>query len=503
MQFGVADRLALAACASALAVAGCRRLEQLDREALEASTREPMAAPSAAPSASGGAVASATPPAAPGPAPFSSPPTLPGAPDVATLAARVRPAVVNITVTEEVRTSQAPELPFDFFGPGGPFGGGPPEGDRALPRRALGSGFIIDEAGHVVTNAHVVAHASSVRVRLLDKREFKATVRGRDPRLDVAVLDLVDAKGLPAVAMGSSEALRVGDYVTAIGNPFGLSDTVTMGIVSAKSRAIGASPYDDFIQTDAAINPGNSGGPLLNMLGQVVGINTAINPAGQGIGFAIPIDDIKEILPQLLDTGKVSRGRLGVVVQGMDTTTAKAFGLDRPRGALVAAVEPDSPAARAGFKAGDVILGVDQTEIDDSQALPRIVARHPPNTQVKVKILREQREQTLDVTLDTLKDETSLEPSQGKPDTGGHETPSLGVKIGETRDGVTVVEVKPGTPAAGSLEPGDVILEVNHAPVRNAAEVSRLVSQAPRDRPILLKIRRDNQDRFVGIDRAR
>jgi serine protease Do len=372
-----------------------------------------------------------------------------------------------------------------------------------LPRHALGSGFIIDDAGHVVTNAHVVAHASSVQVKLLDKREFKATVRGRDARLDVAVLDLVDAKGLPSVALGSSEALRVGDYVAAIGNPFGLSDTVTMGIASAKSRAIGASQYDDFIQTDAAINPGNSGGPLLNMYGQVVGINTAINPSGQGIGFAIPIDDVKEILPQLIETGKVNRGRLGVVVQSMDTSTAKAFGLDRPRGALVAAVEPDSPAARAGFKSGDIILAVDQTEIEDSQALPRLVARHPPGTKVNVKVLRDKREQTFDATLDALKEETSAEPSEGRPESGGQETPSLGVKIGETHAGVTVVEVKPGTPAAGTLEPGDLILEVNHTPVRNAAEASRLVNQAPRDQPLLLKIRRGNQDRFVGIDRGR
>jgi serine protease Do len=482
----------------ALLTMGCRRLGDHKQEALAGGPPSSSPGPASS-SASSAAISTA--------APFVTPPVLPGAPDVAALAAAVRPAVVNITVTEETRVSkrpgQLPQLPFDFFfGPQGPFGGGPPSGDQALPRRALGSGFIIDGAGHVVTNAHVVAHAKDVQVKLLDDREFTATVRGRDPRLDVAVLDLQGASGLPTVALGSSEALRVGDYVVAIGNPFGLGDTVTMGIASAKGRSIGAGPYDDFIQTDAAINPGNSGGPLLNLHGQVVGVNTAINPNGQGIGFAIPIDDVKEILPQLLSTGEVKRGRLGVVVQSLDSTTAKAFQLDRRRGALVAQVEPGSAAAKAGFQAGDDIVAVDDTEIKDARDLTRIIARHPPGSKVKVKFLRDRREMTVDATLDELKDETSTEEQEGAPGTSsGKETASLGVNIADTPEGVTVVQVKPGGAAEGVLRTGDVILEVNRKPVHNAKETLRQVAQAPQRQPILLKIRRDDHERFVGVER--
>jgi serine protease Do len=426
---------------------------------------------------------------------------LPGAPDVATLVARVRPAVVNITVIAEAKVSQAPfQLPFDFFfGPQNPRGG--PHGDRSFQRRGLGSGFIIDDAGHVVTNAHVVADAKTVKIRLLDEREFTATVRGRDVQLDVAVLDLAGASNLPIVELGSSDATRIGEYVIAIGNPFGLGDTVTMGIVSAKSRAIGAGPYDDFIQTDAAINPGNSGGPLINISGQVIGINTAINPAGQGIGFAIPIDDVKQILPQLLTTGHVSRGRLGVSIQAMDETTAKALGLDRPRGALVAEVAPDGPAAKAGLRSSDVILSVGPTEIPDSHELPRVVASHKPGSKVSVKVWRDRREHSIDVTLDELKEDPAVERTAPSREGPGTATPSLGASIADGPAGPTVARVQPGSPAEGQLQPGDVILEVNRAPVRSVVEVTRALERSPRDQPILLKIRRGDHDLFVGITR--
>ncbi|MBV9949503.1 MAG: trypsin-like peptidase domain-containing protein, partial [Myxococcales bacterium] len=266
------------------------------------------------------------------PAPFNSPPVLPGTPDVATLVARVKPSVVNITTIQEVKVPRGnfgfpgfeDMLPFPFFrqGPNGPHRGGGPggeEGDTTMKQQALGSGFIIDAEGHVVTNAHVIDDANTVKVKLADDREYRAKVVGKDTRLDVAVLQLENApQDLPVASLGSSEDLRVGDYVVAIGNPFGLGNTVTMGIVSAKGRSIGAGPYDDFIQTDASINPGNSGGPLFNLRGQVVGIDTAINPQGKGIGFAIPIDSTKQVLPQLIATGHVARGRLGVLIQGMD-----------------------------------------------------------------------------------------------------------------------------------------------------------------------------------------
>ncbi len=285
------------------------------------------------------------------PPPFASPPVLAGTPDVATLVSRVRPAVVNITTVHEIKLPQGgfgfPDfenlLPFFGHGPGVL----PRRGEETAKQQALGSGFVVDAQGHVVTNAHVVNEADVVKVKLSDDREYQAKVVGKDERLDVAVLLLEGApKNLPVASLGQSGALRVGDYVVAIGNPFGLGNTVTMGIVSAKGRSIGAGPYDDFIQTDASINPGNSGGPLFDLHGQVVGINTAINPQGRGIGFAIPIDAVKDVLPQLLATGHVARGRLGVLIQGMDEDLAKALGMDQPRGALVGRVESGSPAAK-------------------------------------------------------------------------------------------------------------------------------------------------------------
>jgi serine protease Do len=291
------------------------------------------------------------------PAPFANVPVLPGTPDVATLVARVRPAVVNITTVHEVHTPRVAEFNFPFglspFGGRGRGGQMPQEqgdGEGVTKQRALGSGFIVDPGGKVVTNAHVVEGADEVKVRLADDREFDAKVIGRDRRLDLAVLQLAGAKDLPVAALGASEGLRVGEYVVAIGNPFGLGDTVTMGIVSAKSRAIGAGPYDDFIQTDASINPGNSGGPLFNLHGQVVGINTAINPNGKGIGFAIPSDALRDVLSQLETTGHVARGRLGVAIQPVDAPLAKALGLDHAKGALVGDVEADGPAGKVGMK---------------------------------------------------------------------------------------------------------------------------------------------------------
>ena len=342
------------------------------------------------------------------PAPFSTPPVLAGTADVATLAARVKPAVVNITTVHEMHRTkmELPEgFPFDFFGSRMPHGrqGG---GDEVMKQQALGSGFLIDKQGHVVTNAHVIDGADVVKVTLTDEREFTAKVIGKDPRLDVAVLQLESASELPEpVALGSSDALRVGEYVVAIGNPFGLGGTVTMGIVSAKGRTIGAGPYDDFIQTDASINPGNSGGPLFNLRGQVIGINTAINPNGKGIGFAIPVDELKDVVGQLMTTGKVARGRLGVMIQGVDEPLAKALGMNHARGALIGEVEPDGPGAKAGLLAGDVIEQVDQTDVPHSSELPRIVARHAPGAKVSLKVLRGGHEQTIPVTLAALKDE--------------------------------------------------------------------------------------------------
>ena len=457
--------------------------------------------------------ASASPPAeaaAQAPAPFATPPVLAGTPDIATLVAKVRPGVVNITTVQEVRVPHIdmPDLSevFPFFqqGPGGRRH--PLEGDRdgVMKQQALGSGFVVDSGGHVVTNAHVIDGANHVKVRLSDDREFAAKVVGKDARLDVAVLQLENPPGdLPVASLGRSEPLRVGDYVVAIGNPFGLGNTVTMGIVSAKGRSIGAGPYDDFIQTDASINPGNSGGPLFNLFGQVVGMNTAINPNGKGIGFAIPVDAIRQVLPELVATGHVSRGRLGVVIQGMDDDLAKAMGLDRPHGALVEEVEPGSPAATAGLASGDVILSVDGTPVTHSEELPRIVALHRPGSQVKLAVLHDRKARDVSVTLAAIqdKDGSDSSPAAAASDSATGAT-GLGVMVSDADGQVVVERVAPDGPADGKLRRGDVIEEADHQPVTSAAVLGAKVRAAPANRPILLRVKHGDQTRFVAIERG-
>lgn len=432
------------------------------------------------------------------PAPFASPPILTGVPDVATLVAKVKPAVVNITAIHDAKPSRLNGFDVDPFG--GMFGA-PSEGDRAPRQRGLGTGFILDASGKVATNAHVVEGADRVRVKLADEREFPAKVIGRDARLDLAVLQLEGASSLPVASLGSSDGVRVGEYAVAIGNPFGLSHTVTMGIVSAKGRTIGASQYDDFIQTDASINPGNSGGPLFNLQGQVIGINTAINPQGRGIGFAIPIDMFKEVMPQLLSTGQVARGKLGVVIQSMDAPLAKTLGLEAPRGALVGDLEKGGPAERAGLRSGDVILAVNGSEVRDAHELPRVIARHAPGSRVNLKVMRNKAAQTVGVTLDTLQEERPrLAPAsldgKSSPVPGGY-----GLELGEAQGGgARVLRVKPGGAADESLAPGDVILEVNQRSVATTSEAVKALQDAPLG-PVLMKIRRQGATRFVAVER--
>lgn len=436
-------------------------------------------------------------------APFASAPVLPGAPDIAGLVDKVNSTVVNITTIHEIRQpSPGFNWPFDFFrGPLDPRGlpRQAPRGENVIKQRALGSGFIVDGEGHVVTNAHVVENADHVRVRLADEREIDATVVGRDKKLDLAVLEMKDAKGVQAAALGSSDALRVGQYVMAIGNPFGLGHTVTMGIVSAKSRSIGAGPYDDFIQTDASINPGNSGGPLFNLKGEVVGINTAINPQGKGIGFAIPVDALKDALPQLLKSGHVARGKLGVLIQQVDEPLAKAMGLGRPRGALVGDVEAGGAASRAGLQTGDVIIRVDDSDIPHAADLPRTIARHAPGSKVKVTVVREREERSFDVALDELKDEVAAERHPGEP---AHSSPSpLGIALTDSQEGVVVQDVQSGGAADGDLERGDIVLEVNQTAVKSAAEAANRIEKTPAGSPILFKVKRNGRTHFAAIER--
>lgn len=440
----------------------------------------------------------------PAAAPFASPPVLAGAPDVATLVAKVQPAVVNIIVEQQARRGRAmqiPDFPFDFFGGRGPRGGG--DDGPSFKSQSQGSGFIIDKEGHVVTNAHVVEGVETVRVKLADERELKAKVRGRDPKLDLALLQIEGGKtDFPATALGSSEGVRVGEYVIAVGNPMGLGHTVTMGIVSAKSRTIGAGPYDDFIQTDASINPGNSGGPLFNLKGEVIAINTAINPRAQNIGFAIPVDALKDVLPQLLSKGSVSRGRLGVIIQPVDVNLAKALGLDRPKGALVGDLERNGPADRVGIRSGDVIVSVDKDPVNHSQELPRIVAKHAPGSKVDVKVQRDKQELSFAVTLDELKDaaDKGERPEERSPATPSSST--LGLSADDAPGGGALVRnVAPGGRADGSLVPGDVIVEVNRAKISNAADLAAKVQASKNGGPLLLKVQRNGQSRFVAIER--
>lgn len=405
---------------------------------------------------------------------------------IADLVERVTPAVVNITT---VQSSEGEEAPFEFF-----FS---PEHGKRPPRQrtGAGSGFIIDPAGFAITNAHVVAGAEEVRVRLWDDRQFEARVIGRDRKLDLALLRLDGAQSLPSVVLGDSDALRVGEQVVAVGNPFGLGSTVTMGIVSAKARTIGAGPYDDFIQTDASINPGNSGGPLFNLRGEVVGINTAIRAGANGIGFAIPIDDLRDVVAQLRTKGFVERGKLGLTFQPVTDAIAAAVGLDRPWGAMVNEVVPDSAAARAGLQSGDVILRVNDADIHRAEDLPRNVARHSPGSEITMVVLRAGQRLTATATLDRLEDEEGPPPARSKPEKVRKEV-LMGLELEDTPDGVRIVGMS--RPTAGLLL-GDLVVEVDRAPVRSVAELQTALANAEKRGTALFRVRRGESERYVGV----
>jgi serine protease Do len=424
------------------------------------------------------------------------------------IARTVKPAVVNVSVKRA-----EPAMP---RAPGGPRGERDLDeffkrffGDR--PRheaRGLGSGFIIHPDGHIVTNNHVVENAAEVTVKLADGRELPAKVVGRDAKTDLALLK-VETTGLPTIPFGDSSALQVGEPVMAIGNPFGLEQTVTTGIVSATARVIGAGPYDDFIQTDASINPGNSGGPLLDGRGQVVGINTAIfsrSGGSDGIGFAIPVNLAKTVITQLTEHGRVIRAQLGVNIQPVTEALAKGMGLPDQKGALVAAVVEGSPAMKAGIKAGDVIVEYDSKPIAKSEDLPRAVAGTAVGRDVPVKVLRDGKLLTLQATvarMDEPETRASVEPT-GKGRLGlsvepmkAEEARALGLS-GKT--GVVVRNVQPdGKAADAGIQPGDVILEANRKPVTSVDELRRIVEQQREGTPIVLLVRRENASLYVAV----
>lgn len=391
--------------------------------------------------------------------------------------------------------------PFDDFS--GPFDGGD-QGEN-FQQKSLGSGFILDRDGYVVTNNHVVENADEIKVKLASGKEFEAKVIGRDPKTDLALIKIKASSDLQPLKMGNSDEMKVGSWVVAIGSPFGLEQTVTAGIISAKGRIIGSGPYDNFIQTDASINPGNSGGPLINMKGEVIGINTAIVASGQGIGFAIPINTAKDVLPQLKDKGKVTRGWLGVSIQEVTPEIAKSFGLKEKRGALIAEVIKDGPAEKAGIEQGDVIVEFDGKEIGESKDLPRIVAAAPVGKTVPVKIWKNGKTLIKEVKIGQLEEgvsEAAKTPTRKQigiavQDITHEMAQALGLR---NRVGVVVAQVEQGSPAADAgIRQGDVIREVNRIQVTNVEDFLQKIEQTKSGSSILLLIQRGKNSLFVTV----
>ena len=414
------------------------------------------------------------------------------------LADQVRPGVVNIRT---VKTLEGGGPVFRHFF-GNPFGDrnpfeeffGPHQGGRPAPdfkQQSLGSGFIIDREGLIVTNNHVIDGADEIKVKLADGREYDATVVGRDPNTDLALVK-IDAKhaDLSPLQIGDSDQLRVGSWVVAVGSPFGLEQTVTAGIVSAKGRVIGAGPYDDFIQTDASINPGNSGGPLLNLEGKVVGINSAIISRGggnDGIGFAIPINLAKEVIAQLKENGLVIRGWLGVAIQDVTPELQGYYKMGDRKGALIAQVYEGEPADKAGLQTSDVVIAVNGKEISSSRDLSRTIANSPIGKTIPVTILRDGKERVVDVELVQRPDTTQAAVTRNPEGNGklglrvAELNPEMAKRLGlpETEEGLVVAGVEPGSKGAeAGIQQGDVIKEINHSSVQTVPELKRHVEKA-------------------------
>jgi serine protease Do len=467
-----------------------------------------------------------TPPPAPAAPPSTAPApagTVASLPSFAAIAAAAETAVVNISTTQTVKNE----------GPGpmgpGPFGGNDPFEEffrRFMPQmpksykaRSLGSGFLVDSDGTIVTNNHVVEHADEILVKLsaAGDHRYKAKVLGNDPKTDLAVIK-IDPEGatFPTLQLGDSDAMRVGDWVVAIGNPFGLEQTVTAGIVSAKGRVIGQGPYDDFIQTDASINPGNSGGPLLNLRGEVIGINSSIfsqSGGNLGIGFAIPSNLAKSVVAQLKTKGKVVRGWLGVMIQDVTEDLAKSFKLAEPHGALVSGVREDGPAAKGGIERGDIIVEYDGQKVGSSHELPALVAATAIGKEVEVKVLRDAKEKTLRVKVGEMPKGTGEGGGEGGEEEGpsGEKlglmvapvTPEVARGLGiEPGSGVLVRGVKSGSPAEDAgLQAGDVILEVNRKAVKSVEAFMEAVREGKEGASLLFLVRRGDATIFLALKR--
>jgi serine protease Do len=443
-----------------------------------------------------------------------------GPPSFADLAERVNHAVVNISTTQVLKESPmqpfiGPNSPFkDFFGDeffkrffgDGSQGQGQGQGQGQMKTHALGSGFVIDDDGLILTNNHVVEKADEIKIKTDAGKDYDAKVVARDSKTDIALIRVKAGADFPKPAqLGDSGAIRVGDWVMASGNPFGLGNTITAGIISAKGRIIGAGPYDDFLQTDAAINPGNSGGPLFNMNGEVVGVNTAIVAQGQGIGFAIPINLVKEILPQL-KSGKVTRGWLGVMIQDITPELAESFGIKQTNGVLVGDVVADGPADKAGLKRGDIITTFNGKELDNAHTLSRLVASMPPNTQTKVEIVRDGKSKEIKVTIGTMPEETAEAPAAEEKSAWGltvqNLTPELAQRFGwdENERGVVISEIQPGSTAGeAKLRSGDLIKQVNRQNIQNIRDYNQALQKVKKGESLLLLIKRGKNTFYVAL----
>lgn len=439
-----------------------------------------------------------------------------GLPSFVGLAKDLSPSVVNISTVHVVKGGgqmMTPNFrgPFeDFFGEDffEKFFG---EEQRDFKRQSLGSGFVINKEGYILTNNHVIANATEIIVTFSeDKKEYKAKVVGSDEKLDIGLIKIEADHDLPVATLGDSDALNIGDWVMAIGNPFGLGGSVTAGIISQKGRVIGAGPYDDFLQTDASINPGNSGGPLFNLSGEVVGINTAIIARGQGIGFAIPINIVKEILLQLREAGRVSRGWIGVTLQGLTPELAEHFGIEDDSGVLISAVTPGDPADKAGIKAGDILVEFNGKAIEEMGQLPRTVAITPKGTKVKVKLLREGKEVVLFVTVGERTDErvAAVETEKGTETesllgiTVTAITPGLAQQLGlkEKDKGVAISSVDSSGPAAmAGLRRGDIIREINRVPIKDMDDYRSATGGFKAGKNILMLIERGGGTFYLSI----
>ncbi|MFL1484492.1 DegQ family serine endoprotease [Marinobacter sp. LN3S78] len=436
-------------------------------------------------------------------------------PDFTGLVEENSAAVVNISTVSEPdpRRQQSPfsdreleQMP-DFFqrffgGPQSPYGG------PSQPRRSMGSGFIVSEDGYVLTNNHVVEGADEIMVRLNDRRELQAEVIGTDPRSDMAVLKIEDEEPLPVVKIGESSGLKPGQWVFAIGSPFGFDYTVTSGIISAIGRSLPSENYVPFIQTDVAINPGNSGGPLFNMDGEVIGINSQIYTRSggfMGVSFAIPIDDAMNVFRQIRDEGSVARGWLGVLIQEVNRDLAESFGLSRPRGALIAEVMPDSPAQQAGLEAGDIVLSYEGESIERSSDLPPMVGRTPVGDDAELTILRQGERQTIDVEIGRLPEEEGADDSRGEP--SGSAGGPLGMQVEPLPDqlasrldipgGVLVTGVGRGPAFQAGIRRNDVITELNRQLVTNLETFRDVVKDLPDDRAVSVRIIREGRATYL------